>query len=321
LRIVYIQKSPCIRALKQARAWAHHGHPVAFQCKLGFPEIDFEITDLYQGRWWKHRQFEADVVHFHNEPSSSFLRVHRGYRRSKTVFDLHDIISARQDDVDKREKQALQKADGLVLVSDHPSYRELLHELFGDLPKIFVLRSYVNREFLPKRRLPKLDGLHAVYQGGFHPKLPYRRYLPLIHRLSELGCTVHVFPSWKIPNIEGPFVLHDRLDYRDLLARMSQFHFGISGFNYEGLGPRTIRWLDSNLPNKIYDYNAAGLPTLVWNSRGVHAGAEEIGASLYVDDLSRLDRGALDELASGTVRQAPVMEDVIPDLLAFYESL
>jgi hypothetical protein len=130
-----------------------------------------------------------------------------------------------------------------------------------------------------------------------------------------------VFPSWEIPNIEGPFVLHDRLDYGSLLERMSQFHFGISGFNYEGLSPRTVRWLDSNLPNKIYDYNAAGLPVLVWNSRGVHAGAEEIGTSLFVDDLGRLDRGALDELASGTVRQAPVMEDVIPDLLAFYESL
>jgi hypothetical protein len=322
MKIIYVQKKPCIRALKQARAWAHHGNPVSFQCKMGFPGDDVPIEGLYQGRWWKWRQFKGvDVVHFHNEPSSSFLRIQRAYRGSKAVFDLHDIISARRGEVIQREKRAIQRADGLVLVSDHPDYLELLRDLFTDLPPTFVLKSLVNRSDIPVNRRPKLDGLHAVYQGGFHPKLPYRRYLPLIRRLDELGCMVHVFPSGEIAEIDGPFLMHEKLPYRDLLERMTEFHFGIAGFNYEGLGERTVRWLESNVPNKVFDYNASGLPSLVWNSKGVYSAAKDCGDALLVRDLSDLDRSSLERLAGGRITPAPTMEDAIPGLRAFYESL
>jgi hypothetical protein len=169
--------------------------------------------------------------------------------------------------------------------------------------------------------LPKLNGLHAVYEGGFHPELPYRRYLPLINRLSELGCTVHVFPTGRPTDFPGPFIRREKLPYGKLLEEMTRFHFGITGYNYDALEPVTVKWLDSNLPNKGFDYNAAGLPVLVWNAKNIYDEMKSYGSTLFVDDLSKLERSDLESLAQGSVRRAPSMEDAILGLKSFYESV
>jgi hypothetical protein len=150
LKIVYVQRKPCIRALKQARAWAYYGSPVYFQCKFRFPEIDFQLAGFYQGRKWRRRVFDADVIHYHNEPSGSFLKVRRRHRGAKAIFDFHDISSANRGKLIRLEKRAIKKANGIILVSDNPDYLRLIRDLFGEIGPTFVLKSLVNREFLPK---------------------------------------------------------------------------------------------------------------------------------------------------------------------------
>lgn len=179
---------------------------------------------------------------------------------------------------------------------------------------------------LPTEKPP---GKHLVYAGGDvgwegrTGLYGYRAYHKIFAAFIEAGWTVHLYPaSWAPANTVGyeemGVKVHGRLPYPDLLKEMSVYTAGLQGFNLEGVPPAAAAYTQHYcVPNKCFDYLAAGIPTI-----GVNPGrcAEIYTKGKWGVVLKELSADAIHELegrlpiVTEAMRQAQVMDHDLPKL-------
>jgi hypothetical protein len=123
---------------------------------------------------------------------------------------------------------------------------------------------------IPERALQKLssrDGeTHIVYEGGLGGSaVPHRYYLPLFKTLADQRIHVHMYPSFHNAEYQQaarqvPFLhYHDPVSPDQIVLVLSQYDFGIIPFTVTN---ENRRHLHSAMPNKLFEYLAAGLPVI-----------------------------------------------------------
>ena len=63
------------------------------------------------------------------------------------------------------------------------------------------------------------------------------------------------------------FHFHGKLKYSDLLLEMSNYDFGLAGFNFNNIHSQSaIDYLNAAMGNKMFDYFCSGLPVITFNA-------------------------------------------------------
>lgn len=189
----------------------------------------------------------------------------------------HDVYGLRMGVQERWEREKVEKAAAIIFTSeDHLKYYQ---DLRYELPYHEVIHLRPLKEdlvFLPQKKLP---GKTLVYAGGMVPlkrrKSPfgYRAYQKIFQRFIDHGWEVHIYPHHGI-KFPGVFMeyqkigccKHSALDYHELIAEMSQYTAGFQGYNIEGVPPSAADYIITCRPNKTWDYLAAGIPTIGYNT-------------------------------------------------------
>ena len=356
MRVLFLQRQPCIRALKYAVALRSTGAAPT----LGFAYQGSTLDEWYGAgdelfdAWWRLAPlgperlasvvdaFAPDVIHSHNLPDTLTVEaLGLGPGRPPVVHDVHDMQSLRHtpyedgfDDPEhprELERIAVEGADALVVVSDEmlgeilAAYRPVGRHLV--FPNLALARD-LPRELPPPER-PAGRPLRLVYQGSLSTNGGHYDLRAGFLAAAAEGLEVHVHPNRDAPAYRElaartpGLVVHEQLAPEALMAVLPRYDLGWAVFN-TGLNRRH---LDTALPNKVYEYLGAGLPVLAGEHRalaGLVAGRQ---VGLAVGELAGL-RARLEALDLAALRRRVAalrgeftVESAIGGLVALYEAL
>lgn len=221
------------------------------------------------------------------------------------ILTISDMASLRTDDVVKRrrlwelEKAAIQKAGGVLFNSEF--IMQYCQQRIKNMPPAETIHLRPLREDLNFSPLLKLKGKHLVYAGGLKAKWSqrknkagYRAYHEIFKAFICADWTVHVYT---IPAMQPRLKHYQKLgcvvhqyvpEGKELYRELSQYTAGLQGYNIQGIPQSSLNYMYMSMPNKLWEYLAAGIPTI-----GVNPGSggqiyhKRWGLALEEGDLER----------------------------------
>lgn len=335
MRVLFLQRQPCIRALKYAVA-------------LRGSRPDISLAFAYQGRTlgelygsgddlfssWRRlpartpatalaavvSELRPDVIHSHNLPDAltvAALDVADG--RIPVIHDCHDMQSLRatpyedglcgdgDDDPLSLERAAVEGCAGLVAVS-----REMLDEIEARhvVPEhVLLFANYaLARDLAPFPRIGRDPGpLRVVYQGSLTADGGHYDLRDHFAALAAAGLEIDVYPNRDAPEYRAAAArtpgmrLMDTLEPRALLRALGAYDIGWAAFNPALNGPH----LDTALPNKAFEYLASGVPIAAGPHRALRRLVEDHGVGVVVERAEDLPQ-VVERAGLRTLRQAAV---------------
>lgn len=317
MRVLFLQRQPCIRALKYAVGLRGARPEVA----LGFAYQGRTLSewygsgdDLFDG-WWPLpardpaaglaaaiAEFRPTVIHSHNLPDAlTVLALEVVDGRIPVIHDSHDLQSLRRtpyedgfddpDDPEALERAAVEGCAALVAVSQEmldaiaarhrPPGRTLLFANYALARDVTAFPRAARREGGP---------LRLVYQGSLSANGSHYDLREGFAALDAAGFAVDVFPNRDAPAYRelagrAPGVrLMETLEPRALLRRLPAYDAGWAVFNPH----LNAAHLDTALPNKAFEYLASGLPIAAGPHTALRRLVEETGTGVVIDDLASL---------------------------------
>ena len=319
MRVLFLQQQPCVRALKLA-VGLRSALP---SLELGFAYQGRTLSEWYGSgdelfdAWWDLgedprralpqvlAEFAPDLIHSHNLPDTlTVLATELVAGEVPVVHDAHDLQSLRRTAYENGfpqpsnslalERRAIEESAAVVTVSD-----EVLAELRRRyrLPAAaLVFPNYALKRDVP--RLPTFTEARAsippklVYQGTLSTNGGHYDLREIFQELVATGASLDVYPSRAVAEYAElaertpGLTVHDSLDPATLLMTLPRYDFGWAGFN-ESLNKQHI---DTALPNKLFEYLAAGLPVVTLGHRALKRFLRERGLGICLDTPSDLPR-------------------------------
>jgi glycosyltransferase involved in cell wall biosynthesis len=355
VRVLFLQRQPCIRALKYAVALRGARPEIA----LGFAYQGRTLSewygsgdDLFDG-WWRLSaddpadglaaaiaEFRPTLVHCHNLPDSlTVLALEVTDGEIPVVHDSHDLQSLRRtpyedgfddpEDPDALEKAAVEGCAALVAVSGE--MLEAISARHRPARRTLLFANYaLARDITPlprggvQGRTPRV-----VYQGSLSANGSHYDLREGLAALAASGLEVDVFPNRDAPEYRDlaartPGVrLMPTLEPAALLRGLPAYDVGWAVFN-----PRlNAAHLDTALPNKAFEYLASGLAIAAGPHRALRRLVEDHGVGVIVEDLGDLPEviteAPLPELRRRALedRRRFTVEGHIGELVALYEEV
>lgn len=320
MRVLFLQRQPCIRALKYAvglRSALPH-------LTLGFAYQGKTLTEWYGtgdelfDQWWQigHpvaeadlravvAEFQPDVIHSHNLPDGlTVAALALGAGCPPILHDAHDMQSLRRTpyedgfadagDPAAEERDAVQGADALLAVStemmDEMAARYRLPVLRAQFPNLVLARDLPTPAPPPDR--PRQGPIRIVYEGTLSANNSHYDLRHLFVAATAQGLQLDVIPNREVPEYEdlalrtpGLTILPKRSP-QEVMSALPAYDFGWAIFNAALNG----RHLDTCLPNKAYEYLGAGLPLLAGDHLALRRLVQTTGAGIVVSDIDQLRR-------------------------------
>lgn len=306
----------CIRVHKEAQAlralgwrveslsWRQPSMPAAFD-RVAVTDEPCTVAHILASK--------ADVIHVHNGPDRLMRHAARGARGRPVVYDCHDLYYHRTGRVSRNEAFAFRRADGMVHVARE--YRDVAFALHPwDCPEAVVM-SCPPRAWAPAPASASARS-GAVYEGGLvRPghRMDWRDLAPVTTAFERAGVPLDLYVKRGLsrwyPRVQG------RLPYLELLRRLTRYEFGWVGTD------APCEKYEAALPNKLWDYAAAGVVPVICNSPAAAAafGEGAIVASSAADALEQMD--AADPAALRAAGRPRYMDDEVAGLVELYEAL
>jgi len=284
----------------------------------------------------------VDIIHCHNEPNYHIvdtIKVCSG--KIPIIYDIHDFTSMRSGRKSQNEKTAYEMSDVIIHVStDFIYYGE---KLYGKKPSQVIFSSPSKKYIVNNDRKHKSDQkeIHFVYQGGiFDPswkgkkKYSYRNYCPIFTEILNEGHHIHIYtgvnknrlPSYMILNDQyNNFHFYGKLKYSDLLLEMSNYDFGLAGFNFNNIHSQSAKdYLNAAMGNKMFDYLFSGLPVITFNADAMSNFVKSNNCGFEKKEgitWSHLAHQSINKLEINKVANKYCMENQISVLTKIYENL
>ena len=354
MRVLFLQRQPCIRTLKYAiglRA-ARPDIRLEFACQGATLSGWYGAGDELFDRWWPLGadlrdglrrvldDVQPDVIHSHNLPDELTVAALE-LTDVPVIHDSHDMQSLRQtpyedgfpelDDPLVLERRAVEESAGLITVS-----QEMLDEVRAryEVPA----RSLVFANYAPARDLPTLlppagrvrsGPCRVVYQGTLSTNGGHYDLRHLFAALVGQGIELDIYPSRPSPDYVAladatpGMRCHDSLEPAKLLQELAGYDFGWAGFNHSLNGAH----LDTVLPNKLFEYLGCGLPVLTLRHRALDRFVTEHDVGLVLDSVDDLATRLADvdvpalRARVGDIRSRFTIEANIGQVLALYDAV
>ncbi len=321
MRVLFLQRQPCIRTLKYAiglRA-ARPDLQLGFACQGATLSGWYGAGDELFDQWWRLdadpgvglrrvlKEFRPDLVHSHNLPDGlTVAALDAAQGHVPVIHDSHDMQSLRQtpyedgfpepDDPLDLERRAVEGSAALITVS-----REMLDEIRARYRVPEHHRVFAN--YAAERDLPTLlpppsrrrsGPWRVVYQGSLSTNGGHYDLRGIFTSLVAQGVTLDVYPARPQPDYAAladatpGMTCHEPLEPSKLLQELAGYDFGWAGFNATLNGAH----LDTVLPNKLFEYLGCGLPvlTLRHHHHALGSFVDEHGVGLVLDSLDELGR-------------------------------
>ena len=241
----------------------------------------------------------------------------------------HDIVSLYRDGSDQyEEKRKIRNATKIIFTSpDHRDYICQRYDYPVDRTMVLYLRpSIKDLDFKPLKKLP---GKNLVYIGGLldnnflhdiRGRFSYRCYLDIFKNFINQGWNVHLYPARRRPESYSKIgcIYHKRFpEGKQLFEELSQYTAGMQGFN---LLDDTFKYAKTCRPNKIWNYLAAGIPTIGINpGNGIYLYENKWGYELkQLEKINELD---FSKLNIKKFRQEEIIEKQSDELKSFLEDV
>ena len=198
----------------------------------------------------------AQVLVVCNEPNWPLAAFRAGACGRPVVLDVADLQSQRADGyIDPYEAEALSLADAFIFVTED-QHAWSVEQGLVDAAKPYALLSNqtLAAEMIDSTPLPHIGGM--VYQGGMNLRGEKGGWRDLSSLADALDGQLHLYGDKVDYGIWHDF----EMEYRLLIHWLARHDWGFVGSPIP-----TVAW-DKTLPNKIYDYFAAGLPVVVMNA-------------------------------------------------------
>lgn len=342
----------CVRVQKMALPLLERGHNVHL---IAYKTPSFyESYDTFLHAAGTRQYLEAiklyepivDIWHCHNEPSW-FVSAIKEYSDKPVILDVHDshLVRVTPDEADKmvaedqkplrvavEERNNFQLADGLIFVSE--PFADIIRGEFALSQPSLVLPSYVPNFLMQYQAVKKqwLGGLvyegrvdmpDDVKPGSENHGYRYCDYYELAMKLRNRGIDFHIYSGRSLSSEQKFYdlykdyaVLHNGRNVKNLLAALQRHDWGLVG-NIEF----TPDW-DIALPNKLFEYIAAGVPIVAINAAHCSEIIEKAGIGITVKSVNELaDRWPEHREMRRNLpkaRKAFRMEEHIAELEGFY---
>lgn len=248
---------------------------------------------------------DVDVFHCHNEPSW-FVTALKEITDKPVILDVHDSYLARStpeqatEALDRgdnhvrvlvEERNNFQLADGLVFPGE--SFKELVCGEFGITQPTLTLPSYVPGRFFQYSGRDWHGGL--VYEGkvntpdetkGTSKGFEYCDYTDVAQQTQKLGMDFHLYSGRTDEKFKKHYgeiaFIHKPLEYDELMLSLTRHDWGLVGNT-----KKTSEW-DVAMPNKLFEYLAAGVPVVAMNASASSKFLEDNGLGISVDGPEEL---------------------------------
>ncbi len=208
-----------------------------------------------------------DLIHSHNEPDTLTVSAQRA--RIPVIHDTHDLISLRynhEPSIVLYERLANTRSTACIYSTQYQ--RDEAARLYGPQVPTEVLYNFASRADVPSKPLKKLsakDGkVHVVYEGGVsEKKYHHRDFTDIFLEVATGNVILHIHPIQYSEAIAEMFkgnaniVYHKPVGPNEIVQVMTQYDLGIIPWN---LKYANLRFLNSTIANKLFEYMAAGLP-------------------------------------------------------------
>ncbi|MDP9387557.1 MAG: glycosyltransferase [Actinomycetota bacterium] len=317
MRVLFLQRQPCIRALKYAVALrgARPGVRLGFACQGATLSGWYGEGDELFDAWWRLGsrpagdlaavldEFAPDVVHSHNLPDElTVVALDVADGCVPVVHDVHDLQSLRHTayedgfaepaDTAALERRAVEDSAALVTVSEEMRRqvraRHRVPARGCDFPNYALARDLP--AVLPPPRPPRDGRLRMVYQGTLSTNGGHYDLRDIFTAIVAQGVSLDVHPSRPAPAYEEladrtpGLRCHRPLPPARLLAALASYDLGWAGFN----ATLNAAHLDTALPNKVFEYLGSGLPVVVLRHRALERLVDEHGVGIVLSRVEHL---------------------------------
>jgi glycosyltransferase involved in cell wall biosynthesis len=315
MRILFLQRQPCIRALKYAvglrsvRPGAVLGFAYQGRTLTGWYGDGDELFDA----WYPLpaleprstlaavlEEFRPTAIHSHNLPdvlTVAALDVAEG--RVPVIHDSHDLQSLRRtpyedgfadpEDPHELERAAIEGCAALVVVSEE--MLEAIRARHSPPERTLVFANYaLSRDLADEGGAPAPpDGrsLRVVYQGSLSANGSHYDLREQLAAVAAAGALVDVFPNREAPAYEelaagtpGLRLLPTQ-GPAALLRLLPRYDIGWAAFN----PTLNAAHMDTALPNKVFEYLASGLPVAAGPHRALRRLVEEHEVGIVIERL------------------------------------
>jgi len=314
VRVLFLQRQPCIRTLKYAVAlrsalsdihltFAFQGTTLTGYYGTGDEAFDewIFLGEAAHPAAEIHRAIERarpDVIHSHNLPDLlTVIALEAADGRLPVIHDVHDMQALRQTpycdgfpeprDAATLERRAIEGSAALVTVS--PELLEEIQARYRPPHDVVVFPNLIlARDLLPLVERPLAGPPGIVYEGSLSTDGGHYDLREHFVHLVEQDLRVDVHPARPAPayvELARPgLTIHDPVDPGALMRTLPGYGVGWAGFN-QGLNNAH---LDTVLPNKLFEYVAAGLAVATLRHRALARFVSGHGIGVVGDTVADL---------------------------------
>lgn len=248
-------------------------------------------------------------------------------RKQKYILCDHDITSLYRPGEVFDERRKILGASKIIFTSpDHQTH--ICKKYNYPIEKTLVLYLRPSEDDIKFDPLPKLEGKNLVYIGGLldddfkrdkEGRFSYRCYADIFREIMDEGWKVHLYASRKSPDIYRRIgcIYHPRKqEGMELYRDISQFTAGLQGFAHHN---QAFEYAKTCRPNKIWNYLAAGIPTIGINpGNGIELYEGKWGFELK--DIKNINSLKFETLDLERFRRSELIESQADELKQFIES-
>ena len=333
--VLSISDHGCIRMVKEGLALMNADVPIDFFTRrIATPEMEahlssvtkFNSEETFEA---KLRNLDMNLMHVHNEPDWIVHRAKSIRPEIPLVYDCHDLEYIRTGYSTPDEDLAMKVADAYIFPSrECMDIAVAFHEIPVEKPREVVQSMCLESMFIDGE-MPRTGGI--AYEGGvlaFPAGVPdpgpfaYLDYRPLAVSLTKARIPFTIYSSnnrYMYEYLVAGAVYISKLPYNLMLRELTRHDWGFVGC-VEPCGQ-----YDATIPNKLYEYMAAGIPVIVLHADACADFVMQTGIGVVVDSMDDIPEiyGDHEKYRKQVreVRHDFTMESQIPKIKALYREV